>query len=125
MSAIALDRALDETTDRSNYIESISNKGGLRVAGLNSDVQAFCCLDRTYFFGRRFISLLSVSPSARRAGLGLGLLMDSARGEAEVWTSTNRSNTPMQTLLARAGWRCCGEVSGLDAGDPERFYRTP
>jgi hypothetical protein len=39
-----------------------------------------------------------------------------------VFTSTNRSNTPMRTLLDRDGWSFSGELSGLDDGDPELVF---
>ena len=91
---------------------------------LRNEVQAFCCLDHNYFFEKPFISLLIVSPYARRLGLGAGLLSHNSRTFAEVWTSTNRSNSVMQKLLKKAGWCYCGEISGLDEGDPELFFKT-
>jgi ribosomal protein S18 acetylase RimI-like enzyme len=102
----------------------VAENGGLSVAVLRGDVQAFSCLDHGYFFGKPFISLLIVSPNARRLGLGAGLLSHASGAYPEVWTSTNRSNAAMQKLLDNAAWRYCGELSGLDDGDPERFYRT-
>jgi len=122
--AIAIDTALLGSNRRAEYIASVAENGGLSVAGLRGEVQGFCCLDHGYFFGKPFISLLIVSPDARRRGLGSGLLSQSTSAYPEVWTSTNRSNAAMRKLLDKAGWRYCGEVSGLDQGDPERFYRT-
>ena len=122
--AVAIDEALLGSDDRANYIASVAENGGLSVAALRGEVQAFCCLDHDYFFGKPFISLLIVSPDARRLGLGAGLLSHHASAYSEVWTSTNRSNAAMRKLLDKAGWRYCGEVSGLDEGDPERFYKT-
>lgn len=122
--AVAIDDALPGTDDRADYITSVAENGGLSVATLHGEVQAFCCLDHGYFFGKPFISLLIVSPDARRLGLGTGLLLHNSTAYPEVWTSTNRSNAAMRTLLDKAGWRYCGEVNGLDEGDPERFYRT-
>ena len=122
--AVTIDDAVLGSNDRADYIRSVAENGGLSVAALGGDVQAFCCLDDGYFFGKPFISLLIVSPEARRLGLGAGLLSHHSSAHPEVWTSTNRSNTAMRTLLDKAGWRYCGELSGLDEGDPERFYRT-
>ena len=122
--AVAIDKALLGSNDRTDYITSVAEKGGLSVAGLRGEVQAFCCLDRDYFFGKPFISLLIVSPEARRLGLGAGLLSHNSSAYPEVWTSTNQSNSAMRKLLDKVGWRYCGELSGLDEGDPERFYRT-
>ncbi len=122
--AVAIDDAQTGAKDRAGYITSVAERGGLRVAVLRGGVRAFCCLDHQYFFERPFISLLIVSPDARRLGLAAGLLTHSARGFAEVWTSTNRSNTAMRALLEKEGWRYCGELNGLDDGDPEQFFRT-
>lgn len=122
--AVAIDEALPGADDRADYIRSVAENGGLSVATLHGEVQAFCCLDHGYFFGKPFIALLLVSPDARRLGLGTGLLSHNSSTYPEVWTSTNRSNAAMRKLLDRARWRYCGELSGLDEGDPERFYRT-
>ena len=122
--AVKIDGAVLGSNDRADYIRSVAEKGGLSVAALRGDVQAFCCLDHHYFFGKPFMSLLIVSPEARQLGLGTGLLLHHASAYPEVWTSTNQSNAAMRTLLDKAGWRYCGELSGLDEGDPERFYRT-
>ena len=122
--AVTIEEALLGSNDRADYITSVAETGGLSVAVLRGEVQAFCCLDHNYFFGKPFISLLIVSPDARRLGLGAGLLSHSSSAYPEVWTSTNRSNSAMRKLLDKAGWRYCGELIGLDEGDPERFYRT-
>lgn len=123
-SAVAIDEAQMGSTDRADYISSVAESGGLSVAVLRHEVQAFCCLDHNYFFEKPFISLLIVSPDARRLGLGAGLLAHNSRMFPEVWTSTNRSNFAMQNLLKKAGWRYCGEISGLDEDDSEQFFKT-
>ncbi len=122
--AVGIDEALPGAGDRAAYITLMAEAGGLSVAVLQGEVQAFSCLDHGYFFEKPFISLLIVSPQARRCGLGAGLLSYAARAHLEVWTSTNQSNEPMRKLLDKVGWQYCGEVSGLDDGDPERFYRA-
>lgn len=122
--AIAIDEGLTGSASRRGYITSVAEKGGLRVAALHGEIRAFSCVDHGYFFGKPFVSLLVVSADARRCGLGAGLLALHARTYRETWTSTNRSNIAMQKLLEKAGWRYCGELSGLDEGDDELFYRT-
>ncbi|MEO1688319.1 MAG: GNAT family N-acetyltransferase [Pseudomonadota bacterium] len=109
---------------RARAIAAAAERGGLTLAELEGRVVGFCCLDARGFFDRPFVSLLIVAPHARRRGVGLGLLRAAASGRAETWTSTNRSNAPMRSLLASAGWRFCGEVEGLDVGDPELFFKT-
>lgn len=122
--AVTIDEAVIDSNDRADYITSVAAHGGLIVAALHGEVQGFCCVDHWCFFRKPFISLLIVSPDARRLGLGAGLLAHGSRAHPELWTSTNQSNTPMRKLLHKAGWRYCGALDGLDEGDPERFYRT-
>jgi hypothetical protein len=42
--------------------------------------------------------------------------------ESKLFTSTNLSNQPMQSLLANMGYRLCGVVEELDDGDPELVF---
>ncbi|MEO1136464.1 MAG: GNAT family N-acetyltransferase [Pseudomonadota bacterium] len=123
--AIAIDAMVAGSEVRSEYISSVAARGGLSVAAQQNEIRAFCCLDHQYFFEKPFISLLIVDPRARRCGLGSSLLSFNSKGGREVWTSTNRSNTAMRALLAKSGWRYCGELDGLDTGDPEQFFKAP
>ena len=122
--AAQIDETLLGSNYRADYISSVAENGGLSVAILRNEIKAFCCLDHSYFFAKPFISLLVVSLDTRRLGLGTGLLSHSSSAHPEVWTSTNQSNSAMRKLLDKTGWRYCGELSGLDDGDPERFYKT-
>lgn len=123
--AIAIDEAVTGSNDRSRYIASVAARGGLSVAIHQDEVRAFCCLDYRFFFEKPFVSLLIVDPRARRCGLGRRLLSFSSKGMREVWTSTNRSNFAMRTLLEKSGWKYSGELLGLDVDDPELFFKTP
>jgi len=72
------------------------------------------------FFSNGFVELLVVHPGHRRAGVG-SALMRHARTVCrtpKLFTSTNASNEPMQTLLDRLGFRRCGTIDALDEGDP-------
>jgi len=40
----------------------------------------------------------------------------------KLFTSTNLSNLPMQSLLAKLGYKLCGVIHHLDEGDPELVY---
>jgi ribosomal protein S18 acetylase RimI-like enzyme len=78
------------------------------------------------FFGRPFVSLLTVDEHARRCGLANALL---ANAEArysgrQLFTSTNQSNLPMQKLLQKRGYLPAGVVLYLDPGDPELIFVT-
>lgn len=122
--AVTLDDTHSASGGRADHIAAVAQAGGLSVAVTRDEVQAFCCLDFGYFFEKPFISLLFVAPDARRLGLGTALLTQCSDIHPQVWTSTNRSNAAMRRLLEKAGWHYCGELIGLDEGDPERFYRT-
>ena len=76
------------------------------------------------FFGHTFVNVLAVAPALRRRGYA-GILLAHAERHAltdRVFTSTNASNAPMHAVLARYGWRRCGEVDDIDPGDPEIVY---
>ncbi|WP_421724357.1 GNAT family N-acetyltransferase [Bauldia sp.] len=121
--AVTIDQRVIGSRQRERYMGSIAENGGLSLAVEDGRVIAFCCLDHRYFFEKPFISLLIVHPNFRRRGVGRGLLKSSeAKGYPELWTSTNRSNAPMQALLQASDWHYCGELRGLDEGDPEMFF---
>lgn len=77
------------------------------------------------FFKRSFVEMLMVATPFRRKNIGLALLeaLVAAAPDEIVFSSTNRSNLPMQSLFARTGFIPSGFVEGLDAGDPELIYR--
>lgn len=80
-----------------------------------------------HFFGQAFIELLMVGARFRRSGLGLALVasfQESCRGR-KLFTSTNLSNHPMQSLLLKAGFRPSGYIDNLDEGDPELVFFYP
>lgn len=76
------------------------------------------------FFQRQFISRLSVRPEHRRQGVATALMksMETACKSGKLFTSTNLSNQPMQSLLAKMEYRLCGVVEELDEGDPELVF---
>ena len=78
------------------------------------------------FFNRPFIEMLYVVKEERRKGHGghlLSYLESRGLRNGEVWTSTNRSNKAMRSLLKKNDFALSGRVSGLDEGDPELFYK--
>jgi GNAT superfamily N-acetyltransferase len=89
-------------------------------------VAGFVVIRRAHFFGRDFVELLVVVASLRRTGIGRKLLRAAVAGAAseQVFTSTNMSNHAMRSLLRKEGWSFCGELTGLDEGDPELFFCT-
>jgi GNAT superfamily N-acetyltransferase len=124
-AAIAVDVTVNWHDDRSAYIKDVAAQGGLLVGGPPGQVRAFACLDHRYFFQRPFLSLLIVHPDAQRQGWGRALLQATMQAAPGTWTSTNRSNRSMQALVGSLGWHFCGQIDGLDPGDPELFFRAP
>lgn len=76
------------------------------------------------FFERGFVAMLCVHPERRRRGIGQALMRHAevACRTPRIFTSTNRSNLPMQRLLEGLGYRRSGMVDDLDPGDPELFF---
>ncbi len=91
-----------------------------------AQLDGYAVLLPRHFLGRDFLELLMVVSSSRRTGIATKLLhaLLGMEGTGQVFTSTNRSNTPMRELLKSEGWQLSGELDGLDADDPEMFFFT-
>ncbi len=78
-----------------------------------------------------------VAEHRRGEGIGRALLRDAEQcagriggnreGQTEaqndeLWTSTNESNGPMQSLLLAEGYQQTGRIDNLDPGDPELVF---
>jgi GNAT superfamily N-acetyltransferase len=76
------------------------------------------------FYEQGFISLLYIHPNYRRHGAGLKLVqhLETVCQTAKLFTSTNLSNLPMQSLLAKLAYRLSGVIHHLDEDDPELVY---
>ena len=108
---------------RSAYLEAAVATGICRVADADG-IAGYVIVRPGHFFGRDFVDLLMVHQDRRREGIG-GLLLGEAASTAtsdKVFTSTNRSNVPMTSLLASEGWAFSGELVGLDDDDPELVF---
>jgi ribosomal protein S18 acetylase RimI-like enzyme len=71
-----------------------------------------------------FVAMLYIHPEYRRKGLASELMkyFEALCKTEKLFTSTNESNTPMQALLARIGYRRSGVIENLDERDPELVY---
>lgn len=76
------------------------------------------------FYNNAFVSMLVVHPEKRQRGIGVELMkyFESICRTAKLFTSTNLSNLPMQSLLAKLGYKLSGVINDLDEGDPELVY---
>jgi ribosomal protein S18 acetylase RimI-like enzyme len=88
------------------------------------DTVGYVALTRS-FFRSPFIEMLQVARAALRQGIGRALMRHCVALTAvdqKLWTSTNRSNTPMQAPLWQLGFVQAGTFEHLDPGDPELIY---
>jgi ribosomal protein S18 acetylase RimI-like enzyme len=89
----------------------------------DEQVVGYAVLDYS-FFEQGFISMLYVHPDYRRRGAALRLMqhLETVCQTKKLFTSTNLSNLPMQSLLAKLGYILSGVIHHLDEGDPELVY---
>ena len=118
------DIAIGGNHDRRALLEAALDSGHCLVLDAGDGIQGFVVTVPRVFFGRDFVELLMVDRTRRRAGIGRRLLQAavSSASTSRVFTSANRSNSPMRALLGREGWSLSGELLGLDEGDPEIVY---
>ena len=76
------------------------------------------------FFNHGNIDMLYIDAGHRRSGAGAALLehLESLCQTPKLFTTTNLSNLPMQSLLAKCGYVLSGVIHNLDEGDPEIVY---
>jgi ribosomal protein S18 acetylase RimI-like enzyme len=108
---------------RREYIRRSVAGGDCHVAAAGGEVIGYGVLGHT-FYQQGFVEMLYVHPGHRRRGVGAALLrhMESLCRSPKLFTSTNLSNLPMQSLLNRAGYTLSGVIHNLDEGDPELVY---
>lgn len=117
--------AVDQMPDRSGGIAAAVEQGRCLVAIGPSEIVGFCVAGT--FFGYDFLELLLVAPEHRRRGMATRLVRaweGTARTE-KLFTSTNRSNEPMQALCRSLGYEPSGEIEHLDEDDPELVFYRP
>src|SRR5260370_13352767 len=123
VSAIAsLDRDF-ASRRREEFVRGAAQKGYAFVLEQDGQIIGLGVLEYT-FFEQGFISLVYVSPSARRTGAGEMLVryLVSICKTRKLFSSTNRSNEPMQALFTKVGFEPSGVIHNLDLDDPEIVY---
>jgi N-acetylglutamate synthase-like GNAT family acetyltransferase len=110
-------------TGRTEFIRRAVDSGEAHLLEEEGKVIAVGVLEYT-FFEHGFISLVFVDPEERRTGVGEMLLryLISICRTPKVFSSTNRSNVPMQALFGKVGFERSGIIHNLDPGDPELIY---
>jgi ribosomal protein S18 acetylase RimI-like enzyme len=123
-SIITIDELCAENPKRIQLIEEAVRASEAYLISHGGELVGYAIMTQN-FFQRPFVEMLYIANDKRRQGLGeiAMIALESMTKDAnEIWTSTNRSNIAMQSLLVKIGYVQAGEVE-IDRGDPEIFYR--
>jgi len=119
----SLDHVARQESGRREFIRREVASGNCFVAVACETVLGYGVLNYTFYDNGR-VEMLYVHSEHRRRGAGAALLrhLESLCRTPKLFTSTNLSNLPMQSLLAKAGYALSGVIYNLDEGDPELVY---
>ena len=122
-SILDLDESVYGLRTRGKFIAESILKNECFTASINGQIIGFAILNYT-FYENGFIGLLIVDNSYRRMKVGKKLMeyVECKCSTEKLFTSTNQSNIPMQSLLASCGYVRSGYIDNLDEGDPELVY---
>ena len=117
-----LDQIAQQEITHEEFVSRAVVSGSCYIA-VDEQIKGYAVLEYS-FFETGFISMVYVRPDARQQGIGTSLLshLEKICKTGKLFTSTNLSNQPMQSMLARLGFRLSGIVHDLDEGDPELIY---
>jgi len=115
----SFDATAQHDNRRRNLVSRSVAAGDCFVA-VDERVIGYAILEYT-FYDNGFVSMLYVHPEHRRLGVGTRLMkhLESVCQTSKLFTSTNLSNIPMQSLLVRLGYKLSGVIHNLDEDDPE------
>jgi len=118
----AFDQIAQQENARVEFIRSAVFSKSCYIA-VDEQIKGYAVLEYS-FFETGYISMLYVRPDSRRQSIGTSLLnhLEKICKTDKLFTSTNLSNQPMQSMLARFGFKLSGVVHDLDEGDPELIY---
>ncbi|MEJ5240934.1 MAG: GNAT family N-acetyltransferase [Anaerolineales bacterium] len=119
----ALDHVAQQNKQRHAFVERSVGAGNCVVIEVPHQIVGYGVLEYS-FYGYGFIAMLYIHPEYRRQGAGMMLMqyLESICQTPKLFTSTNLSNLPMQSLLARLGYTLSGVIHHLDEEDPELVY---
>lgn len=119
----SLDLVAQRENERREFIRGEVMSGNCFVATKDKKVIGYGVLNYT-FHHVGCIDMLYIHCAHRRSGAGAALLhhMESLCQTPKLFTSTNLSNLPMQSLLAKSGYVLSGVIHNLDEDDPEIVY---
>jgi ribosomal protein S18 acetylase RimI-like enzyme len=119
----AFDLIAQREDGRREFIRRSVSSGACHIAVENEEVIGYGVLNYN-FYDNGCIDMLYVHSAYRRRGVGAALIecLESLCQTPKLFTSTNLSNLPMQSLLAKLGYVLSGVIHNLDEGDPEIVF---
>ncbi|HEU4869991.1 MAG TPA: GNAT family N-acetyltransferase [Pyrinomonadaceae bacterium] len=119
----ALDDVARREDERREFIRREVASGHCFVAVIDATVVGYGVLNYT-FYNNGWVDMLYIHADYRRRGVGTALLgyMESQCRTPKLFTSTNQSNSSMQSLIRKLGYETSGVIHNLDEGDPEIVY---
>ncbi len=119
----AFDLIAQRENERREFIRRVVTSGECFVAVTDDRVIGYAVLNYT-FYNTGYIDMLYIHSDYRRSGAGVALLkhIESLCKTPKLFTSTNLSNLPMQSLLAKLEYVLSGVIHNLDEDDPEIVY---
>ena len=120
---IALHRAPRHDSDRAPFIRRSIAGRSCYVAVDEGLPVGYAVLEYS-FYENGFVAVLYVHSTYRRRGVGEALMrhLETVCRTPKLFTSTNQSNTVMQSLLAKLDYVPSGVIHNLDEGDAELVY---
>ncbi|WP_328588108.1 GNAT family N-acetyltransferase [Gottfriedia acidiceleris] len=121
-SIVYLDSQIIGSRNRINQIKRSIKENRCIVCEMNKSIVGFMIFHK-FFFGHLFIDLIIVSPNMRRRGIAKKLMKYvEILPEKKIFSSTNKSNIPMQKVFQSLGYIESGFIDHLDEGDPEIIF---
>lgn len=119
----SFDLIVKRENERRESIRRAVTSGECFVAVADEKVIGYGVLNYTFHYVG-CIDLLYVHSDYRRGGAGVALLqhLESLCQTPKLFTSTNLSNLPMQSLLAKLSYVLSGLIHNLDEDDPKIVY---
>src|SRR5687768_4006930 len=119
----SLDLIAGRENKRQEFIARSVASGACSVAVAEDEVIGYGVLNYS-FYDNGCIDMLYVHSDHRRRGAAEALLrhLESLCETSKLFISTNLSNLPMQSLLAKLEYVLSGIIHNLDEGDPEIVY---
>ena len=113
----SFDLIAQQSDDRKAFIRHSVATRNCYIA-IDRQIVGYAVLEYS-FYETGFVSMLYVHSDWRRHSVGSTLVrhLESLCQTDKLFTSTNLSNLPMQSLLAQRGYKLSGVIHDLDEGD--------